>query len=71
VPFEARVEAQGTGDLTLSLCGASAAFASGFDSQSAGFHVLANSAPAVAAGRRLFAGLPLARLRKVGLQPAA
>jgi MFS family permease len=71
VPFEARVEAQGTGDLTLSLCGASAAFASGFVKQSAGFHVLANIATAVAAGLLVFAWLTLARLRKVGLQPAA
>jgi hypothetical protein len=71
VPFEARVEAQGTGDLTLSLCGASAAFASGFVKQSAGFHVLANIATAVAAGLLVFAWLTLARLRKIGLQPAA
>ena len=71
VPLRARVEAQGTGDLTLSLCGASAAFASGFIKQSAGYHVLANLATAVAAGLLVFAWLTLARLRKVGLQPAA
>jgi MFS family permease len=71
VPFPARVEAQGTGDLTLSLCGASAALASGFIKQSAGYHVLANIATAVAAGLLVFAWLTLARLRKVGLQPAA
>ena len=71
VPLAARVEAQGTGDLTLSLCGASAAFASGFVKQSAGFHVLANVATAVAAGLLVFAWLTLARLRKVGIQPAA
>ncbi|HEX6659170.1 MAG TPA: MFS transporter [Ilumatobacter sp.] len=71
VPLAARVEAQGTGDLTLSLCGASAAFASGFIKQSAGYHVLANLATAVAAGLLVVAWLTLARLRKVGLQPAA
>jgi MFS family permease len=71
VPLEARVEAQGTGDLTLSLCGASAALASGFVKQSAGYHVLANIATAVAAGLLVFAWLTLARLRKFGLQPAA
>jgi MFS family permease len=71
VPLAARVEAQGTGDLTLSLCGASAAFASGFIKQSAGYHVLANLATAVAAGLLVFAWLTLARLRKVGVQPAA
>jgi len=71
VPLEARVEAQGTGDLTLSLCGALAAFASGFVKQSAGYHVLANIATAVAAGLLVFAWLTLARLRRVGLQPAA
>jgi MFS family permease len=71
VPLDARVEAQGTGDLTLSLCGASAALASGFVKQSAGYHVLANIATAVAAGLLVFAWLTLARLRKFGLQPAA
>ena len=54
------MEAQGTGDLTLSLCGAPAAFASGFVKQSAGFHVLANIATAVAAGLLVFAWLTLA-----------
>ncbi|HWL43483.1 MAG TPA: MFS transporter [Ilumatobacter sp.] len=49
VPAAARVEAQGTGDLTLSLCGAVAALASGFVKQSAGFHVLANAATVLAA----------------------
>ena len=44
MPLESRVEAQGTGDLTLSLCGAAAAFGSGFVKQSAGFHMLANAA---------------------------
>jgi MFS family permease len=71
VPLEGRVEAQGTGDLTLSLCGAGAALASGFVKQSVGYHMLANSATAVAAGLLVFAWLTLARLRRVGLQPAA
>ena len=44
VPVDARVEAQGTGDLTLSLCGAVAAFGSGFVKQSWGFHLLAHAA---------------------------
>jgi len=44
VPAESRVEAQGTGDLTLSLCGAVAAFGSGFVKQSLGFHLLAHAA---------------------------
>jgi hypothetical protein len=42
-----------------------------FVKQAAGFHVLANIATAVAAGLLVFAWLTLARLRKVGLQPAA
>jgi MFS family permease len=71
VPGEARVEAQGTGDLTLSLCGATAAFASGFVKQSAGFHMLANVATLVAAGLLVFAWLTVARLRRIGIQPAA
>ena len=49
VPAESRVEAQGTGDLTLSLCGAVAAFSSGFVKQSLGFHLLAHAATAMMA----------------------
>jgi MFS family permease len=71
VPQSARVEVQGTGDLTLSLCGAAAAFASGFVKQSAGFHVLANLATGVAAGLLIFAWLTVARMRRAGLQAAA
>jgi hypothetical protein len=71
VPGAARVEAQGTGDLTLSLCGATAAFASGFVKQSAGFHMLANLATLVAAGLLGFAWLTVARLRRTGVQAAA
>ena len=49
VPAEARVEAQGTGDLTLSFCGAVAAFGSGFVKEAAGFHILADAATVLAA----------------------
>jgi MFS family permease len=70
VPLESRVEAQGTGDLTLSLCGATAALASGFVKQSAGFHMLANLATAIAAGLLIFAWVTIGRLRRVGVQPA-
>jgi MFS family permease len=49
VPAESRVEVQGTGDLTLSMCGAAAAFGSGFVKASFGFHLLANGAAALAA----------------------
>jgi MFS family permease len=71
VPQGARVEAQGTGDLTLSLCGASAAFASGFVKQAASYHMLANAATLIAAGLLAFAWLTIGRLRRVGVQPAA
>ena len=46
VPERSRVEVQGTGDLTLSLCGAAAALASGFVKDSFGFHLLADGATA-------------------------
>lgn len=49
VPEPARVAAQGTGDLTMSLCGAGAALASGFVKDSLGFHLLADAATALAA----------------------
>jgi len=48
VPSHARVEAQGTGDLTLSLCGAIAAFSSGFVKQAFEFHILADMATVLA-----------------------
>ena len=48
VPVHARVEAQGTGDLTLSLCGAVAAFGSGFVKQAFEYHVLADLATVLA-----------------------
>ena len=49
VPGESRVEVQGTSDLTMSLCGALAAFGSGFVKDEFGFHLLANGAAALAA----------------------
>ena len=55
VPDHARVEAQGTGDLTLSLCGAGAALGSGFVKQAAGYHILANLATALAAALLIYA----------------
>jgi len=49
VPEATRVEVQGTGDLTLSLCGAAAALGSGFVKASFGFHLLADGATVLAA----------------------
>ena len=49
VPEASRVEVQGTGDLTLSLCGATAALSSGFVKASFGFHLLADGATVLAA----------------------
>ncbi|MAL82358.1 MAG: hypothetical protein CL412_07890, partial [Acidimicrobiaceae bacterium] len=55
VPVHARVEAQGTGDLTLSLCGAIAALGSGFVKQSFEYHILADLATVLAGGMLLYA----------------
>jgi MFS family permease len=71
VPADARVEAQGTGDLTLSLCGAAAAFGSGFVKQAAGYHILADVATGVAGGLLVFAWLTAARMQRVGLTASA
>jgi MFS family permease len=71
VPTSARVEAQGTGDLTLSLCGAVAAFGSGFVKQSAGFHILADLATLLAAGMLAYAWLTRARMERAGTVAAA
>lgn len=71
VPADARVEAQGTGDLTLSLCGAAAAFGSGFVKQAAGYHILADVATGVAAGLLVFAWLTAARMQRVGTVASA
>lgn len=48
VPESARVEVQGTADLTMSFCGGLAAFGSGFIKQAWGFHLLADAATLVA-----------------------
>ena len=71
VPQEARVEAQGTGDLTLSFCGAVAAFGSGFVKEGAGYHILADIATVVAALMLLHAWVTQARLRSAGIAAAA
>lgn len=49
VPTDRRVEVQGTADLSMSLCGAVAAFGSGFVKESLGFHLLADVAAAAGA----------------------
>ena len=49
VAADARVEVQGSADLTMSMCGALAAFGSGFVKESLGFHLLADAATALAA----------------------
>jgi predicted MFS family arabinose efflux permease len=71
VPADHRVEAQGTGDLTLSLCGATAAFGSGFVKQAAGYHILADVATGVAAGLLVYAWFTSARMNRSGLVAAA
>ena len=71
VPSSSRVEAQGTGDLTLSLCGAVAAFGSGFVKQSAGFHILADMATLLAAAMLVYAWTTRVRLERSGVQAAA
>jgi MFS family permease len=48
VPADARVEVQGTADLTMSFCGGIAAFASGFIKQEWGFHLLADASTLLA-----------------------
>jgi MFS family permease len=71
VPAHARVEAQGTGDLTLSMCGAIAAFGSGFVKEAAGYHVLADAATGLAAAMLMYAWFTQARLGRAGLTAAA
>jgi MFS family permease len=48
VPISARVEVQGTSDLTMSACGALAAFSSGLVKESFGFHLVADGAALLA-----------------------
>ena len=62
VPVHARVEAQGTGDLMLSLCGATAAFGSGFVKQDFEFHILADMATVLAGGMLVYAWYTRARI---------
>ena len=64
VPRHARVEAQGTGDLTLSFCGAIAAFGSGFIKDAAGYHILADAATALAALMLIYAWLTQGRVAR-------
>lgn len=66
VPRHARVEAQGTGDLTLSFCGAVAAFGSGFIKDAAGYHVLADAATGLAAAMLVYAWLTQGRVAREG-----
>ncbi len=61
VPVGSRVEVQGTGDLTMSLCGAMAAFGSGFVKDSFGFHLLADGAAVLAAALLVLAWYTAAR----------
>jgi MFS family permease len=71
VPQHARVEAQGTGDLTLSLCGAVAAFGSGFVKEAAGYHILADAATALAGAMLVYAWYTHARMGRSGITAAA
>ncbi len=63
VPDSARVEVQGTADLTMSLCGGIAAFASGFIKQAWSFHLLADAATLLAGGLLVLGYLQTLRLR--------
>ncbi len=63
VPAESKVEVQGTSDLTMSFCGALAAFTSGFVKESFGFHLLANAAAVLAGCLLVYAWLTAARVR--------
>ena len=71
VPKSARVEAQGTGDLTLSVCGAIAAFGSGFVKESAGYHILADLATLLAAAMLVYAWMTRLRMSRAGVIAAA
>ena len=70
VPASSKVEVQGTSDLTMSLCGALAAFSSGFVKQSFGFHLLANAAAVLAGCLLVYAWLIAARDRAAPIRPA-
>jgi MFS family permease len=60
IPSVERVAVQGTADLTMSLCGAVAGFASGFIRRAVGYHVLADLA-ALGAGGLLVAAYVTSR----------
>jgi MFS family permease len=66
VPETSRVEVQGTGDLTLSLCGAAAALSSGFVKESFGFHLLADGASVLAVALLVLAWYTAATVRTTG-----
>jgi MFS family permease len=65
VPAKSKVEVQGTSDLTMSFCGALAAFGSGFIKQSFGFHLLANIAAVLAGCLLVYAWITAARDRAI------
>ncbi|MEO6123886.1 MAG: MFS transporter [Ilumatobacteraceae bacterium] len=67
VPARSKVEVQGASDLTMSLCGAVAAFSSGFVKQGFGFHFLAGIAAALAGCLLAYGWLTAGRVRSVGL----
>ena len=69
VPAKSKVEVQGTSDLTMSFCGALAAFSSGFIKQSFGFHLLANIAAVLAGGLLVYAWMTAGRDRAI-VKPA-
>ena len=58
-------------DLTLSLCGAAAAFGSGFVKEAAGYHILADAATALAAAMLVYAWITRARMDRAGAVTAA
>lgn len=64
VPVDARVEVQGTADLTMSFCGGIAAFASGFVKQEWGFHLLADAATLLAGVLLVIAYMQLLKSRR-------
>jgi predicted MFS family arabinose efflux permease len=61
VPISARVEVQGTSDLTMSACGALAAISSGLLKESFGFHLVADGAALLAGCILLLAWYTMAR----------
>jgi MFS family permease len=65
VPAKSKVEVQGTSDLTMSFCGALAAFSSGFIKQSFGFHLLANIAAVLAGCLLVYAWITASRDRAI------